>query len=32
MKGLNATPREKVYTSAGPEFGVELQGKNMLIV
>jgi len=29
---LNATPREKVYTTAGPEFGAELQGRNILIV
>jgi len=29
---LNATPREKVYTTAGPEFGAELQGRNVLIV
>jgi len=24
---LNAKPRENVYTTAGPEFGAELQGK-----
>ena len=29
---LNATPREKVYTTAGPEFGAEIQGKSVLIV
>jgi hypothetical protein len=29
---LNAEPREKVYTTAGPEFGAELQGKPVLIV
>ncbi len=29
---LNASPREKVYTTAGPEFGAELQGKPVLIV
>jgi hypothetical protein len=29
---LNAYPREKVYTTAGPEFGLELQGKSVLIV
>jgi len=29
---LNAEPREKVYTTAGPEFGGELQGKSVLIV
>jgi hypothetical protein len=29
---LNALPREKVYTMAGPEFGPELQGKSVLIV
>ena len=29
---LNALPREKVYTTAGPEFGPELQGKSVLIV
>jgi hypothetical protein len=28
---LNAEPREKVYTMAGPEFGGELQGKSVLI-
>jgi hypothetical protein len=28
---LNANPREKVYTTAGPEFGNELQGKSVLI-
>jgi len=29
---INATPREKVYTTAGPKFGAELQGRNILIV
>jgi hypothetical protein len=29
---LNALPREKVYSTAGPEFGSELQGKRVLIV
>lgn len=29
---LNAKPRERVYTTAGPEFGNELQGKPVLIV
>jgi hypothetical protein len=29
---LNAKPREKVYTTAGPEFGAELQGRPVLIV
>jgi hypothetical protein len=29
---LNAKPRERVYTTAGPEFGAELQGKSVLIV
>jgi hypothetical protein len=29
---LNATPREKVYATAGPEFGAELEGRNVLIV
>jgi len=29
---LNASPREKVYTTAGPEFGSELEGKHVLIV
>ncbi len=29
---LNAEAREKVYTTAGPEFGAELEGKNVLIV
>jgi hypothetical protein len=29
---LNAKPREKVYTTAGPEFGSELQGRPVLIV
>jgi len=29
---LNAFPREKVYTMAGPEFGPELEGKSVLIV
>jgi hypothetical protein len=29
---LNASPREKVYTTAGPEFGAELEGKPVLIV
>jgi hypothetical protein len=29
---LNARPRERVYTTAGPEFGAELQGKPVLIV
>jgi hypothetical protein len=29
---LNAEPREKVYTTAGPEFGGELQGKSVLVV
>jgi hypothetical protein len=29
---LNAHPRERVYTTAGPEFGPELQGKHVLIV
>jgi hypothetical protein len=28
---LNAQPHEKVYTTAGPEFGAELQGKAVLI-
>jgi hypothetical protein len=29
---LNAPAREKVYTTAGPEFGPELEGKSVLIV
>ena len=29
---LNASPREKVYTTAGPEFGHELEGRTVLIV
>jgi len=29
---LNATPREKVYTTAGPEFGHELEGRRVIIV
>ncbi len=29
---LNATPREKVYATAGPEFGTVFQGKHVLIV
>ncbi len=29
---LNASPREKVYTTAGPEFGAELEGKPVLII
>jgi hypothetical protein len=29
---LNESPQEKVYTTAGPEFGPELQGKQVLIV
>jgi hypothetical protein len=29
---LNAPAREKVYTTAGPEFGLELDGKSVLIV
>jgi hypothetical protein len=29
---LNASPREKVCTIAGPEFGAELAGKSVLIV
>jgi len=29
---LNADPREKVYTTAGAEFGAELKGKYVLIV
>jgi hypothetical protein len=29
---LNAEAREKVYTTAGPEFGAELEGQNVLIV
>ena len=29
---LNASPREKVYTTAGREFGAELRGKPVLIV
>jgi hypothetical protein len=29
---LNATPRERVYTTAGPKLGAELQGRNVLIV
>jgi len=29
---LNASPREKVYTTAGPEFGHELEGQYVLIV
>ncbi len=29
---LNASPREKVCTAAGPEFVAELEGKNVLIV
>jgi hypothetical protein len=29
---LHAPPREKVYTTAGPEFGAELQGQSVLIV
>jgi hypothetical protein len=28
---LNASPREKVYTTAGPEFGQEFIGRNVLI-
>jgi len=29
---LNAPAREKVYTTAGPEFGPELEGKSVLII
>lgn len=29
---LNAEPRKKVYTTAGTEFGAELQGRHVLIV
>jgi hypothetical protein len=29
---LNSEPRERVYTTAGPEFGFELQGKRVLIL
>lgn len=29
---LNALPREKIYTTASPEFGAELQGRHVLIV
>jgi hypothetical protein len=29
---LNAEAREKVYTTAGPKFGAELEGRNVLIV
>jgi hypothetical protein len=29
---LNAETREKVYTTAGPEFGAELEGQNVIIV
>jgi hypothetical protein len=29
---LNAPAREKVYTTAGPEFGPELEGRAVLIV
>jgi hypothetical protein len=29
---LNASPKEKVYTTAGPEFGQEYQGRSVLIV
>ncbi len=29
---LNADPRERVYTTAGAEFGAELKGKYVLIV
>jgi len=29
---LNALPREKVYTTAGKEFGGELEGKPILVV
>jgi hypothetical protein len=29
---LNAKPHERVYTTAGPEFGAELQGRSVLIV
>jgi len=29
---INAEPQEKVYTTACPEFGVELEGKHVLIV
>jgi len=29
---LNALPREKVFTTAGPEFGSESEGKSVLIV
>jgi len=29
---LNAPAREKVYTTAGPEFGPEMEGKSVLIV
>jgi hypothetical protein len=29
---LNADPREKVYTTAGTEFGTELKGRYVLIV
>jgi len=28
----NASPKEKVYTTAGPEFGQEYQGRSFLIV
>jgi hypothetical protein len=29
---LNTEPREKVYTTTGPEFSAELQGRPALIV
>jgi hypothetical protein len=29
---LNAPTRERVYTTAGPEFGAELQGQSVIIV
>jgi hypothetical protein len=29
---INAEPQEKVYTTAGPEFGAELEGKQVLII
>jgi hypothetical protein len=29
---LKAMPREKVYTTAGPQFGAEFEGRPVLIV
>ncbi len=29
---LNASPREKVYTTTGPKFGQEYQGRSVLIM